>query len=178
MASPTWWTWVWASSGSWWWTGKPGMLQSMGLQRVEYDWVTELNWHTVLEEKSLDSFMDHPWAKTWMIGRNLPRDQETERHKRPSAQGAQSWRNGEPREQPPEEGEWLEEKQAREKASVCHVHMCGVCSERGKESWNPLKVANNYVLERPSWQSTLAIGARILCAVCICVHALTPEYIA
>ena len=35
MASPTWWTWVWASCGSWWWTGRPGMLQSMGLQRVE-----------------------------------------------------------------------------------------------------------------------------------------------
>ena len=34
MTSPTWWTWVWASSGSWWWTGKPSMLQSMGLQRV------------------------------------------------------------------------------------------------------------------------------------------------
>ena len=34
MASLTWWTWVWASSGSWWWTGKPGMLQSMGLQTV------------------------------------------------------------------------------------------------------------------------------------------------
>ena len=38
------WTWVWASSGSWGWTGKPGMLQSMGLQRVRHDWVTELNW--------------------------------------------------------------------------------------------------------------------------------------
>ena len=44
MASPTWWTWVWVSSGSWWWTGKPGMLQSMGSQRVGYDWATELNW--------------------------------------------------------------------------------------------------------------------------------------
>ena len=32
MASLTWWTWVWVSSRSWWWTGKPGMLQSMGLQ--------------------------------------------------------------------------------------------------------------------------------------------------
>ena len=42
MASPTWWTWVWASSRSWWWTGKPGMLQSMELQRVRNDWVTEL----------------------------------------------------------------------------------------------------------------------------------------
>ena len=44
MASLTWWTWVWASSGSWWWTGRPGVLQSMGLQRVGHDWVTELNW--------------------------------------------------------------------------------------------------------------------------------------
>ena len=42
MASPTGWTWVWASSGSWWWTGRPGVLQSMGSQRVGYDWVTEL----------------------------------------------------------------------------------------------------------------------------------------
>ena len=43
MASPTQWTWVWASSGSWWWTGKPGVLQSMGSQRVRHDWGTELN---------------------------------------------------------------------------------------------------------------------------------------
>ena len=42
MASPTRWTWVWASSGSWWWTGRPGMLQSMGSQRVRHDWATEL----------------------------------------------------------------------------------------------------------------------------------------
>ena len=44
MTSPTRWTWVWVSSGSWWWTGKPGVLQSMGLQRIGHDWVTELNW--------------------------------------------------------------------------------------------------------------------------------------
>ena len=43
IASPTQWTWVWISSGSWWWTGKPGVLQSMGSQRVGHDWVTELN---------------------------------------------------------------------------------------------------------------------------------------
>ena len=42
MASSAWCAWVWASSRSWWWTGKPGMLQSMGLQRVVYDWATEL----------------------------------------------------------------------------------------------------------------------------------------
>ena len=45
MASPTRWTWVWASSRSWWWTGKPGMVQSMGLQRVGHNWATELNWN-------------------------------------------------------------------------------------------------------------------------------------
>ena len=42
IASPTQWTWVWVDSGSWWWTGRLGMLQSMGLQRVRHDWVTEL----------------------------------------------------------------------------------------------------------------------------------------
>ena len=36
---PTQWTWVWVSSGSWWWTGKPGVLPSMGLQRVGHDWL-------------------------------------------------------------------------------------------------------------------------------------------
>ena len=41
MASLTWWTWVWASSGSGWWAGKLGMLQSMGSQRVRHNWVTE-----------------------------------------------------------------------------------------------------------------------------------------
>ena len=44
MASLTQWTWVWVNSGSWWWTGRPGVLWFMGLQRVRHDWVTELNW--------------------------------------------------------------------------------------------------------------------------------------
>ena len=44
MASPTQWTWVWVDSGSWWWTGRPGVLLFMGSQRVGHDWVTELNW--------------------------------------------------------------------------------------------------------------------------------------
>ena len=42
MASPTQWTWVWVDSGSWWWTGRPGVLQFMGLHRVGHDWATEL----------------------------------------------------------------------------------------------------------------------------------------
>ena len=44
MASPTRWTWVWVNSGSWWWTGRPGLWQFMGSQRVGQDWATELNW--------------------------------------------------------------------------------------------------------------------------------------
>ena len=43
ISAPTLWTWVRASSGSWWWTGKLGVLQSVGSQRVGHDWVTELN---------------------------------------------------------------------------------------------------------------------------------------
>ena len=49
MASPPWWTWVWASFGSWWWKGMPGMLQSMRSQRVGHHWATELNWIIHLE---------------------------------------------------------------------------------------------------------------------------------
>ena len=44
MVSPTQWTWVWLNSRSWWWTGRPGLLQFMGSQTVGHDWVIELNW--------------------------------------------------------------------------------------------------------------------------------------
>ena len=44
MASLTRGTWLWVGSGSWWWTGRPGVLRSMGSQRVGHDWATELNW--------------------------------------------------------------------------------------------------------------------------------------
>ena len=44
MASPTLCTWVWVNSGSWWWTGRPGVLQFTWLRRVGHDWATELNW--------------------------------------------------------------------------------------------------------------------------------------
>ena len=39
MVSLTRWTWVWVNSGSWWWTAKPRVLQSIGSQRVRHDWV-------------------------------------------------------------------------------------------------------------------------------------------
>ena len=44
MASPIQWTWVWVNSGSWWWTGRPGKLQSIGSERVRHNWATKLNW--------------------------------------------------------------------------------------------------------------------------------------
>ena len=46
--SPTRWAWVWINSGSWWWTGRPGVLWFMGSQRVGNDWVTELKWTEVM----------------------------------------------------------------------------------------------------------------------------------
>ena len=61
MASPTQWTWVWASSGSWWWTRWPGVLQSMGSQRVGHDWVAELN----LGRKIRFIFSDISLAAKW-----------------------------------------------------------------------------------------------------------------
>ena len=57
MVSPTQWTWVWVSSSSWWWTGRPSMLWFMGSQRVGYDWVSELNW----------ILFDHPQHMTLFI---------------------------------------------------------------------------------------------------------------
>ena len=48
MASPTQWTWIWVNSGSWWWTGRPGMLQAMGLQRIGHYWVNELDRKSVV----------------------------------------------------------------------------------------------------------------------------------
>ena len=61
MASLTWWTWVWVNSGSWCWTGRPGVLQFMGSQRVGHDWATELNWHYLdgcLRKQEL-------WGRVW-----------------------------------------------------------------------------------------------------------------
>ena len=55
MASPTQWTWFWVDSGSWWWTGRPGVLRFTGSQRVTHDWATELKW-TENETK----FYNHP----------------------------------------------------------------------------------------------------------------------
>ena len=61
MASPTQWTWVWVNSGSWWWTGRPGVLQSMGSQRVGHNWATELNWSLTQLEDGIKPISDQIW---------------------------------------------------------------------------------------------------------------------
>ena len=66
-ASPTQWTWVWVNSGSWWWTGRPGVLWFMGSQRVGLDRATEPNW----TEQLIDILSGSPFPlrmrKTIMI---------------------------------------------------------------------------------------------------------------
>ena len=59
MASLTLWTWVWVGSGNWWWTGRPGVLQFMGLQRVLHDLATELNWIVVLGKKKKKEYFKY-----------------------------------------------------------------------------------------------------------------------
>ena len=61
MASPTRWTWVWMNSGSWWWTGRPGVLWFMGSQTVRNDWATELNWIIII---SIKVRMNNKWNET------------------------------------------------------------------------------------------------------------------
>jgi len=57
MALPTQRKRVWVNSGSWWWTGRPGMLQFMGSQRVRHNWATELNWTESRNSKSFEALL-------------------------------------------------------------------------------------------------------------------------
>ena len=66
MVSLTQWTWVCINSGSWWWTARPGVLQSMRSQRVEHDWATELNWTDAEAETQI---LWPPDSKNWLIGK-------------------------------------------------------------------------------------------------------------
>ena len=62
MAPPAGWTWVWADSGSWWWTGRPGVLWFLGSQRVGHDWETELNWTDMATHSSILA-----WKIPWTV---------------------------------------------------------------------------------------------------------------
>ena len=89
MASPTWWTWVWASSGSWWWTVKPGMLQSMVSHRVGRDWVTGLNW-TVMMSCSV-VLWDPLWRGPHSENQGRPFSQQLSRKKDLSPSSKKIW---------------------------------------------------------------------------------------
>ena len=66
MASATWWTWVWASSRSWWWTGKPGLLRSMGLQESDpTEWLNWTDWVQFLTQGL------NCWSKSLVGGQNI-----------------------------------------------------------------------------------------------------------
>ena len=86
MPSPTQWTWVWVNSGGWWWTGRLGVLQSMGSQRVGREWVTELNCNFLLvqvihgdkkKKKNLVSWFTKWKTFLWMNYIHVPLQQGT-----------------------------------------------------------------------------------------------------
>ena len=58
-------TWVWVNSWSWWWTGRPGVLQFMWSQRVGHDWATELNWAIFLMQKKCKMWITLIYFLTW-----------------------------------------------------------------------------------------------------------------
>ena len=69
LASPIWWTWVWANSGNWWWTGKPGVVHSMGSQSRNTNWATELSdiWASLVAQlvKNLPAVQE-TWFNPWL----------------------------------------------------------------------------------------------------------------
>ena len=78
MTSPTQWPWVWVNSRSWWWTGRPGMLRSMGSQRIGHKWATELNWLPPFVQGEAETsvlrplvvwlyFRDGGWKADWQL---------------------------------------------------------------------------------------------------------------
>ena len=67
--SPVRWTWVWVDSGSWWWTGRPGVLWFIVLQRVRHDWATELNWKGMLWNFQISL---HFYSPSKLISQTLP----------------------------------------------------------------------------------------------------------
>ena len=72
MASSTQCTWVWVNSGSWWWTGRPGVLQFMGLQRVGDYWATELNWTELKSKERISYRKDFKTGKLSQIKKGIP----------------------------------------------------------------------------------------------------------
>ena len=118
MASPTQWTWVWVGSRSWWWTGRRGVLQSMGPQRVRHYWVTELNW----EKSVLKRF----WGLLWWLSHKESTCQCRRHGFHPWSRKTTCCRGTKPAPQPlslcSRAGEW-QEKPPRATARKAHIAM-------------------------------------------------------
>ena len=67
MALPSQWTWVWASPERRWWTGRPGVLQTMGSQRVGHDWASELNWTRGIPSNPVVRTPHSHWQEAWVL---------------------------------------------------------------------------------------------------------------
>ena len=78
MAPPIRWTWVWVISGNWWWTGRPGVLQSMRSQRVGHGTVIELNWTDSLNLRTVTQFHRKMLAFSWFLEARRDKKVETE----------------------------------------------------------------------------------------------------
>ena len=106
MASLTRWTWVWVNSGSWWWTGRSGVLRFTGSQRVRHNWATELNW---TECWSWSSNTLATGFKEWIIGKDPDAGKDWgQEEKRAAKNEMVRWHhqlNGHEFEQVPEDGE-------------------------------------------------------------------------
>ena len=72
MATLTRWTWVWVNSGSWWWTGRPGVLQFMGSQRVGHDCATDLIWSDLMFHQIWDLFSHYFFKYFFLTLRSSP----------------------------------------------------------------------------------------------------------
>ena len=72
MASPTRWTWVWAVSRSWWWTGKPGVLQSMGHKADTTQWLNNRSNNRIQEKQERNR---HPSVEKWDRGKETSSSQ-------------------------------------------------------------------------------------------------------
>ena len=93
------WTWVWVNSKSWWQTGRPGMLQSMGLQRAAHDWATELNWFIVRTDAEAETSILWPLdVKNWLIGKDPDAGKEWRQEEKGTTEdkmvGWHHWLNG------------------------------------------------------------------------------------
>ena len=122
MASPTQGTWVWVDSGSWWWTGRPGVLRFVGLQRVRHDWATELKWirYSVW---SLSSLSQYFWPHCSCIPDRHPPPPVPNATKFPSKNTAnQRFQTIGSKSHFPTSSPWVPEESHFLSASVSHSH--------------------------------------------------------